>query len=112
MSIIQNALNVYGSCLAHRFKELNGYFLEYANSLVKGLVFKGDFAVWPYYHLLGRARTYGCKIPWVSALCRARIDNSIQKILKIIAILRVCTIALSDHRVGPSMNVSVLSMQV
>jgi len=69
---IQSALNLYSEYLNNQSGQLKEHLLEYADSLVKGLVLKENFGVWPYYYLLGRARTYGCRIPWVSALAQGQ----------------------------------------
>lgn len=66
--LTQRALSLYDEYLLRKSEKTKKLFLECADFLTDKLVLKGNFGVWPYYHLFSRARMFGCKIPWVSAL--------------------------------------------
>lgn len=71
-ALIHQALTLYNQYLVHRSETLKTHFLKCADSLANRLVITQNFGVWPYYCLILRARMYGCKIPWVSALAQGQ----------------------------------------
>jgi len=71
-ALIHQALTLYNQYLVHKSESLKASFLKCADSLANRLVITRNFGVWPYYCLILRARMYGCKIPWVSALAQGQ----------------------------------------
>lgn len=72
LPLIHGTLASYNDYLRHESRKLRTFFIKNADSLVDRLIIKKNFAVWPYYCLFPRARMYGCRIPWVSALAQGQ----------------------------------------
>lgn len=69
---IHRALTLYNDYAKNKSKASRTLFLEYADGIVEKLVIKANFGVWPYYCVFSRAKMYGCKVPWVSALSQGQ----------------------------------------
>lgn len=65
-----NAAARYNDYLMYNSNKKKILFIDSADSLADNLVVRRDFGVWLYYHLFSRAREYGCRIPWISALAQ------------------------------------------
>ena len=70
--LIHRAINSYNDYFTHGSRTLRTVFIKCADSLADRLIIKENFGVWPYHCLFLRARMYGCRIPWVSALAQGQ----------------------------------------
>jgi hypothetical protein len=68
--LARRALDSYNNYVRYGSEKFKETSLNYVDHLVSRFVFKDGFGVWPYYYLFERARLYGCRIPWVSALAQ------------------------------------------
>jgi len=68
--LARRALDSYNNYVRYGSEKFKETSLSYVDRLASRFVFNDDFGVWPYYYLFERARLYGCRIPWVSALAQ------------------------------------------
>jgi len=69
-ALAQKALDLYNNYILHKSETLKALFLKNTDLLIRRFVHKKGFGVWPYNYIFWRAETYGCRIPWVSALAQ------------------------------------------
>jgi heparosan-N-sulfate-glucuronate 5-epimerase len=70
--LIRYAIELYNDYLMKKSKSLKTLFIQSADSLANRLIIKNKIGTWPYYCLFPRAKMYGCRIPWISALAQGQ----------------------------------------
>lgn len=69
-TLAQKALNLCNNYVLHKSEKLRALFMRNIDLLIEKIVYKKGFGIWPYNYISQRAKIYGCRIPWVSALAQ------------------------------------------